>query len=77
MRGGDHYFHSSRRWRGTIGRRRVHRTDLAGSCAGYTRVWTAQMPWQPILMSVLAVALREVQGIELGTAVLPRSRIRC
>jgi 5,10-methylenetetrahydromethanopterin reductase len=38
---------------------------------GYTRVRTAQMPWEPDLMSVLAVALRGVQGIELGTAVLP------
>jgi F420-dependent oxidoreductase-like protein len=38
---------------------------------GFTRMWTPQMPWEPDLMSVLAVALREVPDIEIGAAVLP------
>jgi 5,10-methylenetetrahydromethanopterin reductase len=38
---------------------------------GFTRMWTPQMPWEPDLMSVLAVALREVPDIEVGAAVLP------
>jgi 5,10-methylenetetrahydromethanopterin reductase len=38
---------------------------------GFTRMWTAQLPWQADLLSVQALALREVQGIELGVAVLP------
>jgi 5,10-methylenetetrahydromethanopterin reductase len=38
---------------------------------GFTRVWSAQLPWEPDLMSVLAVAFRELPGIELGAAVLP------
>ncbi|MCV7413482.1 TIGR03564 family F420-dependent LLM class oxidoreductase [Mycobacterium florentinum] len=38
---------------------------------GFRRVWSAQLPWEPDVMSVLAVALREVPGIEMGTAVLP------
>jgi 5,10-methylenetetrahydromethanopterin reductase len=37
----------------------------------FTRVWTPQLPWEPDLMSILAVALREVPVIEVGTAVLP------
>jgi 5,10-methylenetetrahydromethanopterin reductase len=38
---------------------------------GFTRVWTPQMPWEPDLASVVAVALREVPDIEIGASVLP------
>ncbi|GAA5133834.1 TIGR03564 family F420-dependent LLM class oxidoreductase [Pseudonocardia adelaidensis] len=38
---------------------------------GFTRVWTAQLPHDPDLLTVLAVATREVEGIEVGTGVLP------
>jgi F420-dependent oxidoreductase-like protein len=38
---------------------------------GFARVWTAQLPWEPDLISMLAVAFREVPEIELGTAVVP------
>lgn len=39
--------------------------------AGFRRVWTPQMPYDPDLTTVLAVAFREVDGIEIGTGVLP------
>lgn len=46
---------------------RVHRLrDL-----GFDRVWSPQLPWEPDLASVLAVAFREVPDIEIGAAVLP------
>ena len=38
---------------------------------GFRRVWFAQMPYEPDLLTVLAVGLREVDGIEAGTGVLP------
>ncbi len=38
---------------------------------GFTRVWTAQLPPDPDLLTILAVATREVEGIEVGTGVLP------
>jgi F420-dependent oxidoreductase-like protein len=38
---------------------------------GFRRVWTSQLPWEPDLLTVLAVALREVDDIEVGTSVLP------
>ena len=38
---------------------------------GVTCLWTAQMPWEPDLLSVQALALRAVPDIELGAAVLP------
>ncbi|OBK74678.1 TIGR03564 family F420-dependent LLM class oxidoreductase [Mycobacterium sp. 1274761.0] len=38
---------------------------------GFRRVWMAQMPFDGDLLTVLAVALREVDGIEVGSAVLP------
>lgn len=38
---------------------------------GFRRVWLSQMPHEPDLLTVLAVALREVDGIEVGTGVLP------
>src|ERR1700758_1229476 len=38
---------------------------------GFTRVWMTQMPYDADLLTVLAAALREVPGIEVGSAVLP------
>jgi F420-dependent oxidoreductase-like protein len=39
-------------------------------------VWTPQLPWEQDLVVTLAVALREVEGIEVGTGVLPiQSRV--
>lgn len=38
---------------------------------GFRRVWLSQLPHEPDLLTVLAVALREVDGIEVGTGVLP------
>jgi F420-dependent oxidoreductase-like protein len=38
---------------------------------GFTRLWTAQLPHEPDLLTAAAVALREVEGIEVGTGVLP------
>jgi 5,10-methylenetetrahydromethanopterin reductase len=38
---------------------------------GFTRVWTSQLPQDPDLLTTLAVALREVEGVEVGTGVLP------
>jgi F420-dependent oxidoreductase-like protein len=38
---------------------------------GFGRVWLTQMPFEPDLLTVLAVALREVDGIEVGTGVIP------
>lgn len=38
---------------------------------GFRRVWMAQMPSDGDLLTALAVALREVDGIEVGSAVLP------
>lgn len=38
---------------------------------GFRRVWISQMPYEPDLLTVLAVALREVDGIEVGTGVIP------
>jgi 5,10-methylenetetrahydromethanopterin reductase len=38
---------------------------------GFTRMWTAQLPHDPDLLTILAVATREVEGIEVGTGVLP------
>jgi len=38
---------------------------------GFHRVWMPQMPWEPDLLTVLAVAFREVPDVEIGTAVLP------
>lgn len=38
---------------------------------GFRRVWTPQLAWEVDLMTVLAVALREVDGIEAATGVLP------
>jgi 5,10-methylenetetrahydromethanopterin reductase len=38
---------------------------------GFRRVWVAQMPWQADVLTVLAVAFREVDAIEVATGVLP------
>jgi 5,10-methylenetetrahydromethanopterin reductase len=38
---------------------------------GFRRVWTPQMPFETDLLSVLAVAFREVDEIEVATGVLP------
>jgi F420-dependent oxidoreductase-like protein len=56
------------------GRSAIERYVEHIACAqseGFTRVWTPQLPWEPDLMSALAVAFREVPDIELGSAVLP------
>lgn len=41
------------------------------SDAGFRRVWFSQMPYEPDLLTVLAVVLRDVDTIELATGVLP------
>lgn len=38
---------------------------------GFRRAWFTQMPTDPDLLTVLAVALHQVDGIEAGTGVLP------
>jgi len=38
---------------------------------GFRRVWMSQMPYEPDLLTVLAVVLREVDRIEVGTGVIP------
>ena len=38
---------------------------------GFRRIWMTQMPFDGDLLTVLAVAMREVDTIEMGSAVLP------
>ena len=38
---------------------------------GFRRVWMAQLPYEPDLTTMLAVALREVDTIEVGSGVMP------
>jgi 5,10-methylenetetrahydromethanopterin reductase len=38
---------------------------------GFRRVWMAQLPYDADLPTVLGIALREVDGIELGSGVIP------
>jgi 5,10-methylenetetrahydromethanopterin reductase len=38
---------------------------------GFKRVWMAQLPYDPDLLTILAVAMREVDTIEVGSGVLP------
>lgn len=38
---------------------------------GFRRVWMAQLPYDVDLPTVLAIALREVDGIEVGSGVIP------
>lgn len=38
---------------------------------GFSTMWTAQLPWEPDVLTVQALALREVPDIHLGVGVLP------
>ncbi|MCP9272310.1 TIGR03564 family F420-dependent LLM class oxidoreductase [Mycolicibacterium arenosum] len=38
---------------------------------GFGRVWMSQMPYEPDLLTILAVALREVDTIEVASGVVP------
>src|SRR5436305_15216984 len=38
---------------------------------GFRRVWMAQLPYDPDLLTILAVALHEVDSIEVGSGVVP------
>ncbi len=38
---------------------------------GFRRVWLTQRPPEPDLLTVLAIVLREVDGVEVGSAVVP------
>ena len=38
---------------------------------GFRRVWMAQLPFEADLPTLLGIALREVDGIEIGSAVIP------
>jgi 5,10-methylenetetrahydromethanopterin reductase len=38
---------------------------------GFRRAWLAQLPWQADVLTVLAIAFREVDTIEVATGVLP------
>ena len=38
---------------------------------GFARVWMSQLPYEPDLLTVLAVALREVDRIEVASGVVP------
>ncbi|BBZ26248.1 LLM class F420-dependent oxidoreductase [Mycolicibacterium madagascariense] len=38
---------------------------------GFGRVWMSQMPYEPDLLTVLAIAFREVDDIEVATGVVP------
>jgi 5,10-methylenetetrahydromethanopterin reductase len=38
---------------------------------GFRRVWIAQLPYDPDLTTLLAVALREVDTLEVGSGVIP------
>ena len=38
---------------------------------GFRRVWLAQLPYDPDLLTILAVALHEVDTIEVGSGVVP------
>ena len=38
---------------------------------GFHRVWMSQMPYEPDLLTILGIALREVGDIEVGTGVVP------
>ncbi len=44
-------------------------TELRGE--GFRRVWMSQLPYEPDLLTVLAVALREVDTIEVASGVVP------
>ena len=38
---------------------------------GFGRLWMSQMPYEPDLLTIAAIALREVDGIELASGVVP------
>ncbi|MCK5753353.1 MAG: LLM class flavin-dependent oxidoreductase, partial [Mycobacterium sp.] len=38
---------------------------------GFGRVWMSQLPYEPDLLTVLAVALHEVDRIEVASGVVP------
>lgn len=38
---------------------------------GFRRVWMSQLPYEPDLLAILTVALREVDGIEAASGVVP------
>ncbi|OBI76545.1 TIGR03564 family F420-dependent LLM class oxidoreductase [Mycobacterium sp. E740] len=38
---------------------------------GFRRVWMAQLPYDPDLLTILAVAFREIDTIEVGSGVVP------
>lgn len=38
---------------------------------GFERVWTVQLPWEHDALTTLAVGLREVDGLTIGTGVQP------
>lgn len=38
---------------------------------GFRRVWLPQLPHEPDVLTVLAVVLREVDGLQVGTGVIP------
>src|SRR5262249_7927409 len=38
---------------------------------GFRRAWISQLPYEPNLLTILAIALREVDGIEVGSGVVP------
>jgi F420-dependent oxidoreductase-like protein len=38
---------------------------------GFPRVWMSQLPYEPDLLTILAIALREVDTIEAATGVVP------
>jgi len=47
----------------------VNLTELRDE--GFRRVWMAQLPYDADLTTVLGIAFREVDGIEIGSAVIP------
>jgi F420-dependent oxidoreductase-like protein len=38
---------------------------------GFDTIWSPQLPWDPDTMTAMAIALRELDGITLGTSVVP------
>lgn len=49
----------------TLARLTVLRDD------GFRRVWMAQLPYDPDLLTILAAAFREIDTLEIGSGVLP------
>ncbi len=38
---------------------------------GFGRVWMSQLPYEPDLLTILAIALREVDTIQAASGVIP------